>query len=345
MRTHSPEALPGMDDHELGQQQQALDMDTRQRALKGLEMSDDPLSSDTDSLPDLVPLYPELTSTYTANFSEAREVCTKCFEHHQPAVQDCPLFGSHVPVRNVAFTDAGEPIPDSPEQAKELRCVLDAALGPTLSDWISLTLRQANAELEAAARDARQVFMEFTREFDHEERNKTMELEYEAAAALRDLAAKTSKEANTATDPVLPIAQPIPVYAPPLTFNPQHGNIITRDVWSSSSASESVSSLDVTSYDGSEPYPPNFHRLDALSTGNWSPVVSDWSAFDPIGTFCCRSSPQPFGVVSRIFQYSFDPSRFRGPVLPAQQSPQPAFLDTCDMSSAELQETLYSFAL
>jgi hypothetical protein len=385
MRTLSPEALQSMDDHEMGRQQQALDMEIRQRALKGLEISDDPFSSDTDSLPDLVPLYPELASTHASNASnssEAREVCAKCFELHHPSAQDCPLFGSRVPVRNIAFTDAGEPIPgvlsiaytrfgsftddvtDSPEQADELRRVLDVALGPTLNEWISYAPRQSSAELAAAARDARQIFAEFTREFDQEgthERSETEDLEHEAIAALRDLATKTSKEIDTATDPVLPITQPIPVYAPTPTFNPQHGKIITRDVWSSSSASESASSSDITSYDGSEPYSPNFHRLETLSTGNWSPAVSDWSVddwgflFNPqwliddaISRLLTQSGhssavpPLSLSVSSReSTSIPSTPANSADPYHATQHSPQPAFLDTRETSSAELQETLY----
>jgi hypothetical protein len=349
-------------------------------------MSDDLFSSDSESLPELVDM--PLTSSSSTSIREAG-LCELCFETRHETLLDCPVLASTPPLKNaVITTDNGgflvgvwylddflafeliRTFPDRPDRAAEIRRVLDIAIGPVLNEWITFTPERTMEAVTAAEREARRVFTDFIVDFEREpEEQQPQEArgrEQDAAAALCELAARTNEE-GTATDPSLsrsshPIAQPIPVYAPPPIFNIHHGGVVTRDAWSSSSASASVTTSNNTSYDEVDPYLPVFHRLETLSAGNWSPAVSEWSVsdwgflFNPqwvieeaVSRLLTQSAQSAHSIpplstsASSREPGSFPPTpvSLEDPYHPTQPAQYPLFLDTRDTSSAELQETLY----
>jgi hypothetical protein len=185
----------------------ALYRDIQRRAEQGLRLEHELFGSegsDTDSMPDSMP---DLVPVYQSSDATDLGLCGLCFEEQHAATRDCPLYRPRNRA-DVGLQDPEETLPSeyicdvyfSPELTRniedgglsaEMTHVLDIALGPTMTEWLSLPPEVMFRALTTAAREARQAFEEFTIEFDARRKEKEEEIiqgiEQEAVKALQDV--------------------------------------------------------------------------------------------------------------------------------------------------------------
>ncbi|KAF8189927.1 hypothetical protein K438DRAFT_1971425 [Mycena galopus ATCC 62051] len=181
------------------------------------------------------------------------------------------------------------------ELSPEMRRALDNTRGPLQTEWVApVALRPQ--ETTAAIRE---ILEKFTTEYD-EERAREMASEEALAKELEEglLQARNTATDRTRADTPFPHIPAAVASTHDRTNEPSHtalldppvfhrrGRVVDRELWSSSSPSQSGSSTSSDSYENINSatflHPTTAHeRIPTLSPGGWSPAVTEWSVETP----------------------------------------------------------------
>ncbi|KAF8158928.1 hypothetical protein K438DRAFT_1986103 [Mycena galopus ATCC 62051] len=256
-----------------------------------LESESDDLfgSDDSGSMPELV----------SEGESVALGLCPLCLGAEHASVFNCPLYvprlsESEVTAIHALNSLASIDVTALPEMSSDMRRALDETKGPLQTEWVAPTALRPHETAEV-----REMLEKFTTEYDEGQaaRNATSEqtLAKELEKSFHAVPMGTVNRIRTET--------PIP-HVPSLispTHNrsnePSHtalldppafyrnGRVVDRELWSSSSPSDSITETSSDSYDMVNTDAPTrievHERIPVLTLGGWSPAVTEWSVEIP----------------------------------------------------------------
>ncbi|KAF8212174.1 hypothetical protein K438DRAFT_1957943 [Mycena galopus ATCC 62051] len=227
-------------------------------------------------------------------------LCPFCLGGVHATVFDCPLYVPRLSDNEVVAVHALNSLasgdfPAFSELSPEMRRALDNTRGPLQTEWVApVALRPQ--ETTAAIRE---ILEKFTTEYD-EERAREMASEEALAKELEEglLQARNTATDRTRADTPFPHIPAAVASTHDRTNEPSHtalldppvfhrrGRVVDRELWSSSSPSQSGSSTSSDSYENINSatflHPTTAHeRIPTLSPGGWSPAVTEWSVETP----------------------------------------------------------------
>ncbi|KAF8146839.1 hypothetical protein K438DRAFT_2027960 [Mycena galopus ATCC 62051] len=274
-----------------GRRTSGYGVNTREHRLTELETwSEDLFGSESESLPELV------SEPETVDLG----ICPFCLGEEHTIVFDCPRYvprlseGEIIAVQALNSLASEDPT-DLPELSPEVRRALDGTRGPLQVEWAApAALRPHETAM------VREMLESFTTEYDGERamRDALSEqtLARELEEGLRQVTSTAVDRARAETPfPHVPAAV---IPTADRTNEPSHtarldppafyrnGQVIDRELWSSSSPSHSSSDTSSGFFDivNSAALPSQTdagNRIRTLSPGEWSPAVTEWSVETP----------------------------------------------------------------
>ncbi|KAF8131336.1 hypothetical protein K438DRAFT_1998936 [Mycena galopus ATCC 62051] len=287
----------------------------RNRHPFALELEgDDLFGSDSSSMPELIS---EVGSVDLG-------ICPFCLGGAHVASFDCPLYGPRLTEHEVVAVEALTSLasreyaqyiqarksdnrmvlsvatPEPPAISTDIRRAIEAAAGPLRTEWVAPTALHPQGSTAAF----RELLESFTTEYDEERVAKEVSSEHNLAKeleeGLREVGPRSVNYQPGIGTPfphnpaaVLPTSNRThepshTALLDPPTF-PRRGKVVDRELWSSSSPSQSNSSVtsettdsfDVVEVPPANGAPVTRERLETLLPGGWSPAVTEWSVEIP----------------------------------------------------------------
>ncbi|KAF8210440.1 hypothetical protein K438DRAFT_1959705 [Mycena galopus ATCC 62051] len=275
--------------------------------------NEDAIASESEGVPELV--------------SEAGSIdlglCSHCLGEIHATNFDCPLYAPRFSENEITAAHALSSLASGrhsltiqrrknsinilflvdvtvlPEMSPEMRRVLDETKGPLQTEWVAPVALRPHETTNAW----RELLESFTTEYEEEQeaRKKRSEemLVKELEEGLREMPSGSVADRARAGTP-FPHSPAAIVPTHNRTNEPSHtalleppvfyrrGQVVNRELWSSSSSYHSTSSSESSneSYDLVDPVSAPGHvavheRIPTVSPGEWSPAVTEWSVETP----------------------------------------------------------------